>query len=311
MPTCWPQKENSGQAARCTERTSSNGARPQRREMKDTRFMSGPRSTDSEIGKGGKTAPARHRRKKSSKKSGAKKSSVAEAEQKHAWGSPSVLDSKENDSGADVFSQKAAAEELARDPLSQKHREEILRAVFPELRKGTTKAELLEAVEKLFGVEQSKTRTSTAREGVRKTTEDRHAFVGSAVLYALSHQQQRALNSYISDVKKNRQQIDKSRILSIISENVEARDTAPELLDKEEQEKYLSELFQRADELASTPERGRPVKGADFNPKVKTNLRIDEDVIEWVKSKGPNHTTRINALLRALMEADEEPPELT
>ena len=40
-------------------------------------------------------------------------------------------------------------------------------------------------------------------------------------------------------------------------------------------------------------------------PKVKTSvtIRLDRQVLNWFKTKGPGYQTRINALLRAYMEA--------
>ena len=37
--------------------------------------------------------------------------------------------------------------------------------------------------------------------------------------------------------------------------------------------------------------------------KALLSLRIDEDVIEWFRSQGPGYQSRMNALLRAFMEA--------
>jgi uncharacterized protein (DUF4415 family) len=46
------------------------------------------------------------------------------------------------------------------------------------------------------------------------------------------------------------------------------------------------------------------LKGLHVAPK-KTllSLRIDSDVIEWFRGQGPGYQSRINALLRAYMEA--------
>jgi len=37
--------------------------------------------------------------------------------------------------------------------------------------------------------------------------------------------------------------------------------------------------------------------------KVQLTLRIDQDVVEWFKDRGRGYQTKINALLRAYMEA--------
>lgn len=38
-------------------------------------------------------------------------------------------------------------------------------------------------------------------------------------------------------------------------------------------------------------------------PKALLSLRIDSDVVEWFKAQGPGYQSRMNALLRAYMEA--------
>lgn len=37
-------------------------------------------------------------------------------------------------------------------------------------------------------------------------------------------------------------------------------------------------------------------------------LRLDQDVLEWLKAQGPGYQTRINAILRAYMEARQTSP---
>jgi len=39
------------------------------------------------------------------------------------------------------------------------------------------------------------------------------------------------------------------------------------------------------------------------SPKASISLRVDADVLEWFKSKGPGYQTRINAVLRAFKDA--------
>ncbi|MCX5722254.1 MAG: BrnA antitoxin family protein [Nitrospirae bacterium] len=43
-------------------------------------------------------------------------------------------------------------------------------------------------------------------------------------------------------------------------------------------------------------------------PEAKTavTIRLDRQVLDWFKAKGPGYQTRINALLRAYMEAHKE-----
>jgi uncharacterized protein (DUF4415 family) len=38
-------------------------------------------------------------------------------------------------------------------------------------------------------------------------------------------------------------------------------------------------------------------------PKASISLRVDADVLSWLKSQGPGYQTRINAILRAFKEA--------
>ena len=40
-------------------------------------------------------------------------------------------------------------------------------------------------------------------------------------------------------------------------------------------------------------------------PKVSITLRVDQDILEWFKGQGRGYQTRINALLRAYMEAQQ------
>lgn len=38
-------------------------------------------------------------------------------------------------------------------------------------------------------------------------------------------------------------------------------------------------------------------------PKALVTIRLDRDLLEWLKKQGPRYQTRINALLRSYMEA--------
>jgi len=45
--------------------------------------------------------------------------------------------------------------------------------------------------------------------------------------------------------------------------------------------------------------------GKYYRPlKTQISFRVDNDVLEWLKSKGGGHLTRINAILRERMETD-------
>lgn len=43
-------------------------------------------------------------------------------------------------------------------------------------------------------------------------------------------------------------------------------------------------------------------------PKAQLTLRLDRDVLDWFRSQGRGYQTRINALLRAYMNANERRP---
>ena len=46
------------------------------------------------------------------------------------------------------------------------------------------------------------------------------------------------------------------------------------------------------------------VRVRDLRPKVPVSVRLDPRVLEWLKSKGEGHLTRINDILRIVMEAE-------
>jgi uncharacterized protein (DUF4415 family) len=46
------------------------------------------------------------------------------------------------------------------------------------------------------------------------------------------------------------------------------------------------------------------VRLRDIRPKVAVSVRLDPRVVEWLKSKGKGHLTRINDILTNLMEAE-------
>ena len=41
-------------------------------------------------------------------------------------------------------------------------------------------------------------------------------------------------------------------------------------------------------------------------PKKGVYIRLDADVLDWLKSKGRGYQTRMNAMLRAMMESDRQ-----
>ncbi|MGO9326348.1 MAG: BrnA antitoxin family protein [Terracidiphilus sp.] len=57
--------------------------------------------------------------------------------------------------------------------------------------------------------------------------------------------------------------------------------------------------------------------GADFwksarvvmpSGKTSVHLRLDRDVVEWFRSRGKGHLTRMNAVLRAYVDAEKRSP---
>jgi uncharacterized protein (DUF4415 family) len=47
------------------------------------------------------------------------------------------------------------------------------------------------------------------------------------------------------------------------------------------------------------------VRLRDIRPKVPVSMRLDPSVLAWLKSKGEGHLTRINDILRNIMEAEQ------
>ena len=41
--------------------------------------------------------------------------------------------------------------------------------------------------------------------------------------------------------------------------------------------------------------------------KTSVHLRLDDDIVEWFKAHGKGHLTRMNAVLRAYVEAQKHP----
>jgi uncharacterized protein (DUF4415 family) len=50
------------------------------------------------------------------------------------------------------------------------------------------------------------------------------------------------------------------------------------------------------------------VRLRDVRRKVAVSVRLDPQVLDWLKSKGEGHLTRINDILSNLMEAERKPP---
>lgn len=72
-----------------------------------------------------------------------------------------------------------------------------------------------------------------------------------------------------------------------------------------EDEITVIDILERADEVASTLTHGRPPSNSQYTPKVETKVRLDADVVDWLKALGPRHYSRINGILKAVMEAEK------
>jgi uncharacterized protein (DUF4415 family) len=69
----------------------------------------------------------------------------------------------------------------------------------------------------------------------------------------------------------------------------------------------IDAIKDREIDLSDIPELGKAFfKRATLRlpePKTAVTIRLDRQVLNWFKAKGPGYQTRINALLRAYMEA--------
>ena len=61
-----------------------------------------------------------------------------------------------------------------------------------------------------------------------------------------------------------------------------------------------SEIPELGDEFSQRPEQQMP------RPKKGVYVPLDADLLAWLKSKGKGCETRMNAMLRALMESDRQ-----
>lgn len=68
------------------------------------------------------------------------------------------------------------------------------------------------------------------------------------------------------------------------------------------------EAIDRSD-LPEIHDWSRAVVGRFYRPvKQSVTLRIDADVLAWLRSHGPGYQTRVNRLLRSVMERQRRPP---
>jgi len=69
----------------------------------------------------------------------------------------------------------------------------------------------------------------------------------------------------------------------------------------------IDALKDNAIDFSDIPEQGKAFfkRAVLWPPEAKTavTIRLDRQVLDWFKAKGPGYQTRINALLRAYMEA--------
>jgi uncharacterized protein (DUF4415 family) len=82
----------------------------------------------------------------------------------------------------------------------------------------------------------------------------------------------------------------------------------PELTEAQREElRRLAAMSEEDIDLSDIPRTDfrKAVRGRFYKPvKQSTTLRLDADVLHWLKSKGRGYQTRINAILRAAMLKD-------
>ena len=66
-------------------------------------------------------------------------------------------------------------------------------------------------------------------------------------------------------------------------------------------------MYAKVVDTSDIPEQGKAFSKLAVlrlpEPKTAVTIRLDQQVLKWFKAKGPGYQTRINALLRAYMEA--------
>jgi uncharacterized protein (DUF4415 family) len=74
----------------------------------------------------------------------------------------------------------------------------------------------------------------------------------------------------------------------------------------------IEEMVARGDHVSTRPDAPEYEPDEEFwrnarivapPRKASVHLRVDQDVLAWFKAQGPGHLTRMNAVLRAYMEA--------
>jgi len=59
-------------------------------------------------------------------------------------------------------------------------------------------------------------------------------------------------------------------------------------------------------ELGIDPDWMDRAKVVSSRPKERVTIRLDPDILEWLKAQGKGYQTRINAILRAYVESQKE-----
>jgi uncharacterized protein (DUF4415 family) len=76
----------------------------------------------------------------------------------------------------------------------------------------------------------------------------------------------------------------------------------------------IGKLLERGEDGTSADAPEAETLGAEFwksarvavpHGKTSVHLRLDNDVVEWFRAKGKGHLTRMNAVLRAYVEAQK------
>lgn len=83
----------------------------------------------------------------------------------------------------------------------------------------------------------------------------------------------------------------------------------PELTEAQKTElRRVAAMSDEDIDLSDIPERtewNNPVRGRFYKPvKQSTTVRIDADVLHWLKSQGKGYQTRLNTILRDAMKKD-------
>lgn len=82
----------------------------------------------------------------------------------------------------------------------------------------------------------------------------------------------------------------------------------------------IGAMRERGEDPASADAPEAESLGAEFwrsarvvvpSGKTSVHLRLDSDVVEWFRARGKGHLTRMNAVLRAYVEAQKQHPRLS